>query len=290
MNAITFKAYAACLGFTTIFCIHYIVAKEVLQSISPVALGASRGIAGGLLICGSVPHLFRGIPWRTLLVAIPVGVLGFCINQLLFLHGLNLSHASTAAVLSNLIPLASTLLAIAFGIEVYSHRRLAGLLIGFIAVGAFILWDVLDNIRVAWGNLLIVLSVFSLASALVLAKRYLRDLPSPVLSGLMLLTGGVILLAMEPSGLSEAWEYTWESDRTSRLMLFEVVVSTALAYSLNLYAMKHLLVSRTMVFAYLQPIITAGLVFVLFDQVPPDGLWLLFPVVVGAVALTTAKT
>ena len=96
------KAYAAGVGFTLIFCLHYLAASRLLADLPPVVLGAWRGLLGG----GVLAVAFRS-HWKSLFTAkvgvraVAMGVFGFCLNQILLLEGLKRSAVADAAVITN---------------------------------------------------------------------------------------------------------------------------------------------------------------------------------------------
>ncbi len=81
-------AYAYCALMTLIFSAHYLVARVILQTVTPLALGAGRGLVGGLVLAlifrrSLAAAVKKGLPPVLLLIA----PLRFGLNQILLFQG-----------------------------------------------------------------------------------------------------------------------------------------------------------------------------------------------------------
>lgn len=262
-----------CFSYTLIFAVHYLVAKEVLESIDVWTLSWIRGWVGGALLAIVFWSKFKtNFSWSLLLTMSGLAVLGFGLNQILFLEGLKHSTASQAALISNTIPIVSILLSLLFGLEPFRIQRFFGILVPFLGIsGLFYYQHSLDLKAGLYGNLLMFSSVFCLSTFFVLAKKFLQDKPAEVTTPLLLLLGGTIFAFTAGFEIRPALIYVSESWTHGAMILFEVVVSTSLAYYLNFLALRLLPVSSIVIFAFLQMPLTAILGFFVFGTSPSLG-------------------
>jgi drug/metabolite transporter (DMT)-like permease len=246
---------------TLIFSAHYLAARAVLATVPALALGAGRGLAGGLLLALIFRRELkeavqaRPLPW----ILLPVGALGFGLNQILLFQGLLRAPAADAALIANAIPMLSTTCAALLGVERVRGRQILGLALGFAAVTAFALRGGLAAGARRDGDLLIVANVAAFAFAVALAKKTLAGVSPPVLTTAMLLSGGLILAAAAGFDLAPLWSYAARDAQAAALVAFELLITTAAGYLLNMAALSRLSVAQTTAFSHFQPLLTAGL-------------------------------
>ena len=271
---------------TLIFSGHYLAAKEILATVPALSLAAARGIVGGLVLLAVFwPRIKTHIAPAKIVALCAVAAVGFCCNQLLLLAGLQRTTPADAALISATIPIVASLLAVFLRIDRLDKRRLMGVGLGLITICWYLLHlFVVDLTAHAYGNLLVFANVFLFCGALVIVKKHLRDVPAEVVATGMLLFGGIGLLAAGGNP-SDLMTYA-EKDTTSVLMvLFEVIVTTAVAYTLNLWVLQRLSVATTTVFNYLQPPFTAILAWIFVGSEPTWALALAFAGIVLACSL-----
>ena len=268
--------YIVCFLVTLIFSIHYIVAKEVLNSgIPPLLLASTRGVFGGLLIL----FIFRKKIDITLIKEnlwslLCIGLFGFCLNQYLFMNGLTLSTPLHAAIISNSIPILTLLISLAFKTEKATFSKVLGIIIAFSLVTSLLFFNItfVSAEFLNFGNLLIFLNVLCFSFSFVWSKKLLqRGFPFEILTGFMLLIGGLVLLCFSIKDTGLLLDYLAEGPKEISIMLFEVFISTSLVYALNTWTASKLDVSVVTYFIYFQPILTALGGFVLFQSVPSLG-------------------
>lgn len=279
--------YAASLVVAVIFAAHYLAARHVLQFIDPVALAASRGlVGGGILALMFWRSLARHLTARRVALLSLVAALGFCGNQLLFLAGLARTTPADAAMVSVTIPVISALLGIAFKLEPFRPRTIAGAALGLVVIMVYLArLHALALHEHALGNLLVLANVLAFCGALVLVKLFAAEIPAEVVTGTMLLVGGAGLAIAAGSKLEGVWTYTRSSPEAGAIMAFETVVTTVVGYGLNLWALKRLSLAATTVFNYLQTPLAALGAWLAFGLVPGPALGLAFLGVAAACAL-----
>lgn len=285
------RALLASLMVSAIFSGHYLAAKVVLESIPAPSLAAARGLVGGIVLAVMFrKKLVQQFNSRRLFVLASVAALGFCGNQLLLFEGLARTTPTDAALISSVIPIVATLLAMAVGIDRVNPWRICGTGLGM----SIVLWYLLRQQSVdlgqhAFGNALIFANVVCFCTALLLIKRFLHDLPSAAIATSMLTLGGAGLWLCG-GDLGPVLEYSMSSSNAAALIIFETFVTTAVAYTLNLWALKQLSVATSTVFNYLQPPFTAVLAWIFLDQEPTAALGLaFFGIVLACVLVTMAE-
>lgn len=262
-----------------IFAYHYFAAKEVMAVIHPTALAATRGvIGGGLLIAIFWKKVIRSFTWDLLKRVFIIAFLGFFINQLFFMKGLTMTMPINASIINNTIPIATSLMAIIIGLEKFGIRKMAGILLGFILIIIITFQKKGGNgLSVNLGDLYIFINVIAFSMSIVLSKKYISgDVPHEAISGGVIFIGGLGLLLFSFNKLGNVPEYTFRGAHELWLMFFEVVLSTSVVYWLNFKALKILSSSKTMVFIYLQPILTAILEYFYYGKIPNLTMGLIF--------------
>lgn len=215
-----------------------------------VAFGIARGVMG------------MGLPWSAHPRVMMCAALGVVSNQLLFMNGLARTSASHAALLTTTIPALTLLVAVAFGIERLTPRRVAGLLIA--GLGAALLITVRGGAGTATvlGDLLIVCNATVYSLYLVLSRPLLAQHGAvPVLAALF---GWGVVMVVPFTGvtLNAAPNEAWAA------LIFLVLGPTIGSYGLNLFAMRTVPASTVALWIYVQPLVTAVLAVPLLGETP----------------------
>ena len=274
--------YSFIVSFT--FCLHFFVAKDVLQTISPIVLGGFRGFFGGLLLYAIYFRQIKGnINFDTIKMLLAIAFFGYFINQILFLNGLKRSTPLNTSIIMNMIPVVAALIAMLFKVEFFSWKKLGGCILGFTTI-AFLTYYTSENKAFGAakvGDLLIFISVVTLCTATMLTKKLVKTgFPSAIISASMLFIGGLGLSCLEFNNLGTIIDYSMESNINLGKIIFEIVISTALTYLLSFKALKYLSPSQSMIFIYTQPLMVAGIDFVIYNKLPP---LVLIPVLIGVI-------
>ena len=271
--------YSLIVSFT--FCVHFFVAKDVLQTISPTMLGAVRGVIGGLILyILFFTHIKKNITLKIAATLLSIAFFGYFINQVLFLSGLKLSTPLNTAIIMNTIPVMTAIMAMLFRIEHFSWRKLLGSLLGFGMIATLIIsTSHSDLVMAKKGNILIFASVVTLCISTMQTKQLVKNgFPSTVISASMLFFGGLGLLGFVTQEIPTLIDYSIASQANFIKMAFEIVIATSLIYLLSFQSLKYLSPSQSMIFIYLQPAMAAGIDFFMFAKLPP---LILAPVFLG---------
>lgn len=268
----------ACFLVTVIFSVHFVIAKEVLQGHHPLALTTLRGLIAGLIIFTIFKRYFN---YKQLLEhkvkLFFIGFFGFFANQLLFMSGLKLTTPLNASIITNAVPLVTATLAVFMGLESAGWKKFVGIIIGFISV-LYIMLSGSSDVDIYWqGDLLVFLNMFVFAIGILLIKDVTnKGVHFTMVTASMMCVGGLLSLLVAGSDTLELLSWSFSSTRASWMMIFEVLISTVVAYILNFYALKHLAPSKITIFIYLQPIITAITSLYLYGQLPVIQSWIAF--------------
>jgi drug/metabolite transporter (DMT)-like permease len=262
---------------TLVFSGHYLAAKEILTTVPALSLAAARGIVGGLVLLVIFwPPIKAHIAPTKILALCTVAAVGFCCNQLLLLAGLQKTTPADAALISSTIPIVASILAVFLRIDSIDKRRFLGIVIGLLTICWYLLHlFVVDLTAHAHGNLLVFANVFLFCGALVIVKKFLKEVPAEVVATGMLLLGGIGLLAAGGQPL-DLVSFARKDANSFAIIFFEVIVTTAIAYTLNLWVLKRLSIATTTVFNYLQPPFTAILAWAFLGSEPTWALALAF--------------
>ena len=270
------RVHGALLAVQAVFAGYHVVGKVVLDHLDPIALIVLRtGLAAPILIALAwsadrvVPRL-RDLPILALL-----GFLGVFANQLLFIHGLQWTTATNAAILMPSIPVFAVAVAVLLRIERVGLVRALGILLA--AGGALVMVNPLDFQHGAHGhdtlrgNALILGNCLCFAAYLVVQRPILRRLPwRTVVAGAFTFGAlGVIAVALlpfgptlDPAGLAAAPSGVWWG------IAYIVLFPTVLSYSLNTWAVRRSSPTLTAAYTTFQPVFTAMLAAVVLAERP----------------------
>lgn len=258
------RVHAGLLFVQLTFGAFHVVAKAVLAYLHPLALAGLRVlVATPLLLLLAWQHdrilpSRRELPWLALL-----GLLGVFTNQLLFILGLRLTTATSAALLMPSIPVFAAAVAILGRVERASAGRAFGIALS--VIGALVMLDP-SGFRIAdsalAGDLLVLANCMSYATFLVVMRPVLRRLPVATVIAWSFLFGGVGVTAV-------SWPYLRGLDVAAVPtavwlgVAYIVLIPTTLNYLINTWAVARSTPSLVAVYTTLQPL-AAGLLAALF--------------------------
>ena len=286
-------AVAAVAGQTGIAAGTFLIAKQTLLTIPPLALVTMRMVGAALLMAGVLAVRTRGarpIPRSAWPEIALLGVIGVTINQTAFLTGLKHSTPTHAALLYALTPACVQLLTLFSGEEQMSRRRAAGIGLALLGAAAIIAvrapgHAVADT---RYGDLLIAIGVVAWAIYSARAPRHVRAIGAIRFTGATLIAGA---LAGLPFGIAPVAALD-----LGRIPIgawlglgFLVVFTSGLAYALWTVAMKGLSATQVAVFVNFQPVLTALLSIWLLDEALTPALLIGGGLVCLGVALTQSE-
>lgn len=258
------------------------------EGIPPQALAMCRMLGAAVFFQGFSRLVGRGLTpttWRDQRVLAGLSILGIALNQALFLLGLRLTTAMTAALLGITIPAMTAALAIAMRQERASLRTA----IGVALAASGVLW--LTGVRsVDRGAVIIALNSFCYSLYIVLSRGTIQRLGAMTVitwaffwaALLFAPVGAPALARAAPAFSSRAW---W-------LVAYIVVGPTIIAYLFNAWALGRSNATLVTVYIYVQPILTAILAWAQLGQSPSQKLLVAAALIacgVGVVATRRAQ-
>lgn len=262
---ITTRAHIAVLLTNVFFAINFSLVKFISPSrVGPYGLNILRVGISLLLFwllwtAGKTP---AGIQRKHIPRFILCGLTGVAINQMLFIKGLTLTSTIHASLLMLCTPLLITLLAFWVLRENLTWGKGAGLLLGISGATLLILHKEPQGTASLNGDLLIVLNAIAYTGYFILVKP-LMQVYHPLHIIRWVFTFGFLLIL--PVGWPQFAAVRWEDfDLAAFAALTTVVIGgTFLAYSFNIYGIRHLGAAVTGSYIYTQPIF-ATLIAVIF--------------------------
>lgn len=262
---ITHKAHIAVLFTNIFFAINFSLVKFISPSrVGPYGLnilrvGISLILFWLLWTAGKTP---AGIQRKHIPRFLLCGLTGVAINQMLFIKGLTLTSTIHASLLMLCTPLLITLLAFWFLRESLTWGKGLGLLLGISGATLLILHKEPQGTASLSGDLLIVMNAIAYTFYFILVKP-LMQVYHPLHVIRWVFTFGLLLIL--PVGWPQFAAIRWEAfDGAALAALATVVVGgTFLAYSFNIYGIRHLGAAVTGSYIYTQPIF-ATLIAILF--------------------------
>ena len=264
-------AYLLCVTYNIIFCAHYYFAKIVMTSgVNPLALSAARGIIGGIFLLLIYRDFFKHLNLKLVGIILVIAFFGFFLNQFFFLQGVKLTSPLNASIIINTIPIVTTLFAIIFMVEKYHIKKIIGPMIGFVSV--ILLSGLNNNFSFgsgSLGDLYIFLNVFFYSISVVIAKRMMNEeVPYYVIPIGVLLFGGLMHLVAGHSYAYTLSDFAFASTINMMILSYQIIISTAVVYLLIFVTLRMLSPSKSMIFAYIQPIVIVLIDLVFLSKTP----------------------
>ncbi len=193
------------------------------------------------------------------------GLFGVAINQMLFIKGLTMTSTIHASLLILSTPLLITVFAFWMLKEKMAGLKTLGLLLGIGGAVLLVLAKKTEGVSSWAGDLLILLNALSYTFYFILVKPLMASY-SPLVVVRWVFTFGFLMIL--PFGWQQAASVNWHSlDANGFLLLFCIVFcGTFLAYTLNVFGIKHLGASVAGYYIYAQPVFAATIAAFLLDE------------------------
>ncbi|NLF20886.1 MAG: DMT family transporter [Clostridiaceae bacterium] len=195
------------------------------------------------------PHFSRSLIKPTILMALSQTVLQY----FLFYMGLTVVTGASGALLSSTNAFFAVILAAVVGVERLTVKKLVAVLLGLTGI---VILNLGNNFEFAFrlnGELLVLLSAVVIASANLMIKHFGKTHEPVALTGWQFILGGAILSGL---GLAGGGSLIWPGFAKS-LVLFYLMVLSALAYGIWSLLLKRYPVSKVVVFQSLTPVFGA---------------------------------
>lgn len=268
--------YSAVVVLLLLWTMNYLVAKEGFQRMDALTLALFRVDVATLLL---LPLLFierqvrekgraprRRPAGKDLLTLVVLGVLGICINQILFTVGLNFTSVSHSSLIICIGPVNTLILARLMGMERLTAPKLVGIAIAFAGVAVLALGQGLSRrAPTLRGDLMTLGASLAFTGYTVLGKKVAGRF-SPVTINTYTYSAAALILA--PLTLRQALRLDWRAVGWEGwwAVFYMALGTSVLAYLLWFWALRHLAASRLSAFTYLQPVLGTLLgIFVLHE-------------------------
>lgn len=181
------------------------------------------------------------------------GLTGVAINQMLFIKGLTMTSAIHASLLMLCTPLLITLLAFWLLRERVTILKIMGLGMGIGGAVLLITSKESNGDASLWGDIFIILNAIAYTFYFILVKP-LMEVYSPFHVMRWVFTIGFFMIL--PFCWQQFNDIDWNSYDWSHIvsLLFVVVCGTFLAYTFNIYGIRHLGAGITGSYIYTQPV------------------------------------
>ena len=252
------------LSATILHGVYYRVTKHVMPDpLGPLAFVMLRILGSGLLFW--ILHLTwvkEKVTKAELGRLFLCGLFGSGINMLLLFQGLSWSSPINASLVMVTVPILILLISYVMRMETLTGTKIAGITLG--CVGSLFLVLLGDGADVSftslslWGDLMIFVNGASYAMFLILARPLIqKHHPVTVLKWIFLF-GGICCLPVSWAELSVVPFEKIESSQWLSIC-FVVLGATALAYLLNISALRYVQASTLGYYVYVQPILAISI-------------------------------
>jgi drug/metabolite transporter (DMT)-like permease len=231
--------------------------------VTPVALTMARMVGAAVFF-----QVLTGAIWRRTRVPTTareqaalagLALLGIVLNQSLFLIGLRLTSAFSAALLGVTIPVFTAALAILFRQERANARTALGLALAVAGVVWLIGIHAVDP-----GAIIIALNCLSYSFYIILSRRLIQRLGALTVITWLFTWGAILFAPFGARSLAEA--APGFTSRAWVLVAFVVLVPTIIAYVANAWALGRSSATLVTIYIYMQPLIAALLAWVQLGQ------------------------
>jgi drug/metabolite transporter (DMT)-like permease len=265
--------------FTTFFWAANIVAgKLVLHSMTDMALAQVRAASGAILFVAGF-FLWRGRPalkltWREWRFLALTAFFGITVNQIFFIAGIDRTSAAHSGLIVALGPVMVLILACAMRLEALTALKIIGAVVALAGVGVLTTGKEAHSGGATFlGDALLFVGGLAFAYYTILLKEVADRYATLTLNALVFALGAIFLVPFSAASLLRV-HWTVLPAEAWLGIAFMVIFGTFSAYLIYAFALTELTASRVAAFAYLQPVIAAGL-----------GVWLLHESVTWRVVL-----
>ena len=276
------RAYLALAAICIIWGTTYTAIKYAVRDFPPYLLVGIRQTAAGLLLLGlalasgKASNPGRRYVGRQMLTGLATitGGNGF------ITWGMQYVSSGLAAIIGSLTPVMVVLISLFWNAERVNARMMAGVLLGFGGLGLIFHegWQDFLKPEYRWGILGCFGSCFTWSLGTVMAKQWNSPRVSPLLNaGLQITAGGLGGFVL--SFLFDKTHVIHHSLESWLAMFYLVTIGSALAFTLYMYALKHLSATVSSLYTYINPVVAILLGWLLLGES-------LTPMIVAGMAVT----
>jgi len=287
------KGHIALLVAQIIYALNYSIAKGLMPAyISPIALVFMRVIGAGILFW--LVSLFlrtQKVKKQDMKKMAWLAVFGVIINQVFFIYGLSL----TTPINSSIIMISNPIMVLVFTMIILKERitflKVSGLSLA--VLGALMLLSLRGNFELGSdtiaGDLMTLLNSASWAIFVVMVKPIMMKYNTTTAMRWIFLFGSIYMV---PIGIVDTLHTNWTAFTPHAVfaLCFVIIMTTFVAYFLNIYGLQELSPNTVSAYIYLQPFLaTIFAVLMGEDKLTPIKLVSGISIILG-LYLVTKKT
>jgi drug/metabolite transporter (DMT)-like permease len=267
----TSRAYLALAAICLIWGTTYTAIKFAVRDFPPYLLVGIRQTSAGLLMLGLALFVAKkALPdSRYIRRQMLTGIATITGGNGFITWGMQYVPSGVAAIIGSLTPVMVVLISLAWqsGQERINARVLAGVLLGFGGLGLVFSegWSDLLKPEYRWGIAGCFGSCLTWSLGTVMAKRWNSPDVSPLLNaGLQITAGGLGGFV-----LSLFWDKNWDIHHSTQgwlSIVYLIIFGSALAFTLYMYALKHLSASVSSLYTYINPVVAILLGWALLGE------------------------
>ena len=253
-----FIAHVSLFFANFIYAVNYSFAKDVMPDfIQPSGFILLR-VLGACILFSISYFLFvtQKVEKKDIFLFAICGVFGIAVNQLFFFEGLNLTTPINASIIMTLTPILVIVLSFFIIKEIFTLRKVAGILLGLLGAVILIFQSGGDEFSFNYqtGNIFIFINASSYSLYLVIVKPMMEKY-HPITVMFYVFSFGLFYVI--PLGYNDLIEVNWQTIPNNIYfeIFFVVVFTTFVAYLLNAKALKILSPTTVSIYIYLQPIL-----------------------------------
>ncbi len=236
---------------------NFAVLKYGTTVLEPIAYNAIRMSVGTIALL-ALGYFMAPMPsWRDIGRLMLLGVLGHGVYQGLFINGLALTRAGTAALVVASSPAVIAIVGRAYGVEGIERRAVLGIGLSFVGIAIVVLessqGETAGGAQVL-GDLLILASVVAWAFYTTFMRDYTRRIEGVQIAGWTLLGGTLPIVIVAGPALGRT-DWPAITSLTWGAVVYSGVGAIGLAYLFWYRGVRVLGSTRTAMFAQLQPMI-----------------------------------
>ncbi|MBK8975377.1 MAG: DMT family transporter [Planctomycetes bacterium] len=261
--------HLALIGVSVLFGINFVGMKIVLDTVPPLTWAMVRVTAATAILVPLTPRLVQRVRMpgrRTLLLLIPVGLLGVGLNQLLFAAGLDLTTPAHSSVLVTCVPILTLVFAAGAGQERVTGRKLLAIALAvtgvltLLGVDSWLGGGIPSGGRDALlGDLLTLANMTGYAAFLVAMRHLGRGVDAPVSTAICFVYSTLFVSACaipslelgDVAALARPGVWGWA--------LYAILAATVATYLVNVWALRHARSSLVALYIYVQPVVATSL-------------------------------
>ena len=279
------RAYLALAAICIIWGTTYTAIKFAVRNFPPYMLVGVRQTTAGVLLLGLALASGRA-KWPGRQYIMRQAITGFATitgGNGFITWGMQYVSSGLAAIIGSLTPVVVVLINLAWrGSEKINARMVSGVLLGFGGLGLIFNsgWQDFLKSEYRWGIAGCFASCFSWSLGTVMSKRWNSpDVPPLMNAGLQITAGGlggfVLSFLLDKNHTVHHTAESWFA------IFYLITIGSALAFTLYMYALKHLSATVSSLYTYINPVVAILLGWALLGES-------LTPLVVAGMILTIA--